>query len=559
MSKRYDAARRGLEAASQALSRLRLESGEEERPFEGDAAAAAGLRAALDASRRALEAKAGALESAEARIRELELERDELLSRAKGARPDPGLAERVQHAEAEAMKVKLAAAAEAAAMNGRLSIQQAEFVRLNSLRRKAEEAVEQSELTRREVEDALRRDLRTVHAALDRAAAEAGAREARAQADIQGLTRRLEAALTRTEQLSREQQVERDRWRAERARLASTLQRASAVHTALRREIADLRRGLDLGAEEVSRRLFESEAELSKARAGLDGRVEDLSRRLSMADAERQKARAQQAAEAARAEDLARRLSESQRERSKALADGESAAGDLSRRLAAAEEALAEHRASLAARAEHLPPRLSAELVARLKPGAAAAYERLRELSAIVPLSELESASLRRAASSLAGLSEEVGVLERFLDEGPPGEPGSLSPALSRAAAGWEAVLSRKGCRLAVSIEDGLSAVFEPSDLTLVLDQLLRRAFETLPERCLLALSARRTGGTVVVVLEDDGPALSARDSAAAFEPGEGGLALPLARRALRRWGGDARLEKASSGIVRLVLTFVAA
>ena len=104
-------------------------------------------------------------------------------------------------------------------MNGRLSMQQAEFVRLNSLRRKAEEAVSQSELTRRDVEEALRRDLRSGHSALDRAAAEAGSREARAQSDILGLTRRLEAALTRAEQLSREQQLERDRWRAERANL----------------------------------------------------------------------------------------------------------------------------------------------------------------------------------------------------------------------------------------------------------------------------------------------------------------------------------------------------
>ncbi|UPT72653.1 MAG: hypothetical protein M0D55_11905 [Elusimicrobiota bacterium] len=131
--------------------------------------------------------------------------------------------------------------AETAALSGRLSIQQAELVRLSALRRKAEEAVEQGELTRRDVEEALRRDLRATHSALDRAAAEAGAREARAQADIQGLTRRLEAALTRTEQVSREHQAERERWRVERSRLASSLQRAAAVHAALRREIAELR------------------------------------------------------------------------------------------------------------------------------------------------------------------------------------------------------------------------------------------------------------------------------------------------------------------------------
>lgn len=235
---RIDDARRNLDAAANALAALRRESG---NSGEAEGEGAAGLRAALDAARRALEDKAREHEAALARIRQLESERVELLTRATIVRPDPELAERAKRAEAEAAKVKLAAAAESAAMNGRLSIQQAEFVRLNSLRRKAEEAVEQSELTRREVEDALRRDLRTVHAALDRAAAEAGAREARAQADIQGLTRRLEAALTRTEQLSREQQAERERWRVERNRLATTLQRASAVHAALRRVITEMR------------------------------------------------------------------------------------------------------------------------------------------------------------------------------------------------------------------------------------------------------------------------------------------------------------------------------
>lgn len=229
-------ARRSLQGAALALAAMRRESG-----APGPAADPSGLSAALDAARRALEDKARELEAARARVRELERERTELLARSEGARPDPDLAERVQKAEAEAMKAKQAAAAEAAAMSGRLSIQQAEFVRLNSLRRKAEEAVEQSELTRREVEDALRRDLRSVHAALDRAAAEAGAREARAQADIQGLTRRLEAALTRAEQLSREQQTERDRWRAERERMTMTIRRASAVSASLRREIAELR------------------------------------------------------------------------------------------------------------------------------------------------------------------------------------------------------------------------------------------------------------------------------------------------------------------------------
>ncbi|MDD5304322.1 MAG: hypothetical protein PHS14_14585 [Elusimicrobia bacterium] len=554
MSKRYDEGRRGLEAASQALSRLRRESGAEEGAHEADASAAAGLRAALDASRRSLEEKARELESARARVRELEREREELLDRCAGERPDPGLAERAERAEAEMMKAKQAAAAEAAVMNGRLSIQQAEFVRLNALRRKAEEAVEQSELTRREVEEALRRDLRSVHSELDRAAAEAGAREARAQSDISGLTRRLEAALTRTEALSREQQAERERWRAERARLAGTLQRSSAVHISLRRELADLRRGLDLGVEELSRRLTASEAELAKARGGQDGRVEELSRRLAEYEAERSKERG---AQDARTGDLSRRLAASEEEASKARV-----AEEIAKRLAASEAELSKARAAQGAHAEQLTRRLAATLVARLKPGAAAAYERLRELSAIVPLSDAENSALRRAASALAGLSDAVGVVERYLDDGPGGEAGPLAPPLERAAGDWEAALHRKGCLLRLKLEKNVgAAVFDPADLRLALDQLLRRAFETLPSRCHLELSARRVGKTVEVVLEDDGPGMSSREAAAAFDPGPGakGLALPLARRVLRRWGGDARLEKSPAGSGRLILTFLAA
>lgn len=554
MSKRYDEARRGIEAASQALSRLRQESGAPEGQSEGDVAAAAGLRAALDAARRALEDKARELESSRARVRELEREREELLDRVAGARPDEELSERVQRAEAEAMKAKQAAAAEAAVMNGRLSIQQAEFVRLNALRRKAEEAVEQGELTRREVEEALRADMRTAHSALDRAAAEAGAREARAQSDIQGLTRRLEAALTRTEQLSREQQHERERWRAERTRLAVTLQRASAVHASLRRELADLRRGLDLGVEELARRLSASEAELSKARAGQGGRVEELTRKLAEAESEHSKAFA---AHDARAEELARRLAAAEQESSRARASE-----DVAKRLAASEVDLSKARAAQGAHVEQLTRRHAASLVARLKPGAAAAYERLRELAASVPLSDTESASLRRAASALAGLSDAVGIVERYLDDGPGGEAGPLAPPLERAAGDWIAALHHKGCKLVVKLDKDLpAAVFDPADLRLVLDQLLRRAFETLPARCELMLSARRVDKKIVVILEDDGPGMSSREAAAAFEPGPGaiGLAWPLARRALRRWGGNASLEKSASGSGRLVLTFLAA
>lgn len=491
MSGRFEDARRSLEGASQALDAMRRESGAEASP-EGEQAAAAGLRAALDAARRALEEKSRALESAQVRVRELERERDELSRRAGEARPDPAAEERARRAEAEALKAKQAAAAEAAALGGRLTLQGAEMVRLDSLRRKAEEAVAQAELTRRQVEESLRREIRSAHAALDRAATEAGAREARVQGDLQGLQRRLDAALTRTDQLSREQRVERERWRVERERLAATLQRASAVHASLRKEIAELRGGADATVEELSRRLSSSETELLQARAGL-----------------------------------------------------QAAAPPPRRRASDATEASA-----------------AAALVARLKPAAASAYERLRELSATVPLSDAERASLRRAASSLAGLSDAVLLLERFLDDGPAGTPGALVPAVQRAAADWTDPLARRGVILTVKAEKGLpDAAFDAADMALVLDQLLRRAFESLPARAKVQLAAESGPRGPQLRLEDDCPSMSAREADSAFTPATdaaGGLALalPLARRCARRWGGDATLEKSASGGMRLVIAF---
>src|SRR5581483_8711310 len=93
-------------------------------------------------------------------------------------------------------------------------------------------------------------------------------------------------------------------------------------------------------------------------------------------------------------------------------------------------------------------PGEAAELVSRLKPAAAAAHERLRELAESAELPAPERAALRRASSALAGLADAVVLLERYLDDGPAGEPGVLGPALERAAADWQPALARKECRL---------------------------------------------------------------------------------------------------------------
>lgn len=272
-----DDARRRLEGAARTLGELSRFGGEAAPDPASEAAVASGLRAALAAARGALEEKARELESARLRARALERERDELSKRLAAiplSAPEPGAEERARRAEDEAKRAREDSAREAASLGGRVALLQAEIVRLESLRRKAEDGVVQAELSRRSVEQALRGELREAHAATDRAAADAGARDARAAAEASALQRRLEAALKRIEQLERERRVERDKARAERERLASLLQRGAAAQAALRRDLADEREAHDARGRENDRSLEAARGALERMReaAGLGGK-----------------------------------------------------------------------------------------------------------------------------------------------------------------------------------------------------------------------------------------------------------------------------------------------
>jgi len=479
-----DDARRSLDAAARSLAALRrLGAAPEEagaRASAESAESAAGLRAALEQSRRALSERARELEEVKARVRELERERTELIARAAPA-SEPGAEERARRAEAETRRVREAAASESAGLAGRVSLLQAEMVRLESLRRKAEEAAQNSERSRRGVEETLRRELREAHAALDRGAVDLGAREARAAAALQASQRRLEAALGRIQHLERQRRVETEKVRGERERLATALQRAAAAQAALRRDLLEAR--------------------------------------------------------------------------------GEAPAPESAAPGAPPPPSASPARPSLAG------GRTWARIVARLRPGVEAAYAQLRGLSATVPLNETERKALRSAASSLAGLVDSVVLLERYLDDGPAGVAGPISPALERAVADWRAALGKRGCRVELSSAPVLPDVRRDlDDLRLVFDQLLRNAFDSLPSgACLSITAAPAANGGVRMAFEDDGAGLPVEARAAAFEPlaetrpGRLGLGLALVRRALRRWGGDAVLEAPVLGGSRVVLLFAPA
>jgi len=233
-----DDARRRLEEASRSAKQFRRVGGAEEEELSSETAGAEGLRAALEQARRALEERSRELESTRLRARELEREREEWLRRA-GETFSPDAVERARRAEEEAEGLRRGSAEETSALKGRLTLLQAEIVRVEALRGKAEEGVQQADRSRRSLEEALRRELREANGAVDRAASAAGAREARSQAEVRAVERRLEAALERLELLERDRRVEREKFRAERERLAASLQRAAAAQAALRKELSE--------------------------------------------------------------------------------------------------------------------------------------------------------------------------------------------------------------------------------------------------------------------------------------------------------------------------------
>lgn len=236
-----DDARSRLAAAARCLADFRRAAGLEEAAPAGEPIGSVGLQAALRHTRQALENREREAESLRRRIAELERQREDAARVAAGSSAAGAQASARLSAE-EAPRGGRAAAEEMAELKGRIMLLQAEVVRVESLRRKADEAVQQADQSKRSITETLRRNLREANSAVDRAASEAGAREARAQAEMLALQRRMEAALTRIELLEREWRVEREKYRVERERLGASLQRAAAVHASLRKELAEAQR-----------------------------------------------------------------------------------------------------------------------------------------------------------------------------------------------------------------------------------------------------------------------------------------------------------------------------
>ena len=176
-----------------------------------------------------------------------------------------------------------------------------------------------------------------------------------------------------------------------------------------------------------------------------------------------------------------------------------------------------------------------------------------------MPLADSQRSLLRLAAGALSQGTDALSVLTEFLDEsgGESARPqalSSLEALVASALEKWAPALRQRGISVARRIESAPpQAVFHTEALRLVCYQVLRNAFECMPQGGKLAVRFWKdaASGMSCVSFSDSGPGFS-REALASLatpfvtsKPGHMGLGLALASRVLARWGGS--LEAANN------------
>jgi signal transduction histidine kinase len=573
-----DAARRKLGEAADAAAEFGRLAGAVPAPDAPSTAwrvpAEASVRAALDGSR--------------ARVLDLEEQLASARREADAARAENrALVESLEREAADAAGAEearvLAAEAEARAVSlkERATLMEAECVRLESMRRKAERAAADAEAAGRAVEESLRRELRKANAALDRAAAESGALEARTKSEGEALRVRLDSASARLQAFERERRLEVARGSGDASALQAELQRALAVAAALRQEAAAARAAADQREEALRRELADAvDLEGVRARAaaaeaswraiedGLRREVRDANSLLERAGA----GVASLAAADRREEALRGELAQARSSLDEALGALSQARVELdANALRRALPAMPDDWGSPDAGEpdERLdPPAFTSppvepvldpgwsRLLRLVRPPVESAYAHLRRLSATA-LTAGQKALLRMAAASIAQASDSLASVGLALEDGPsPEAPSPVIPVVEASLAAWETPFRRRGVSLVRELPAPLpAAAHDAKEMRILLYHVLRNALEALPRGGRLVVrGGRGSDGGLRLECFDDGPGFPAEWLARRFEPfaaprrGRAGLGLSLVRRTLRRWGGDAEASNGPSG-----------
>lgn len=260
-----------------------------------------------------------------------------------------------------------------------------------------------------------------------------------------------------------------------------------------------------------------------------------------------------------------------------AIARAEEALRDLQRR---SDEGAAEFRAKLDAAAAERAERAAAEpvespdqslldpvwakVIPTLRRTVAASFARLRQLP-LGSIPEGPRAMIRMAAVSLTQTSDMLKALEEYFDEsGAPAAPGKAETAVEAALAAWDAPMRRRQIAVQKRVDPGLpKVVLADEPLRVAVFQILRNTHDAMPRGGSLSVHIGRdaaTGG-VLVRFADSGPGFSAKTLETLFapfasaRPGHLGLGLTLARRILRRFGGDVEAANAAAPAKGVVVT----
>ncbi len=614
-------ARRRLDEAAGALDGMRRVTGEDAEPGvrSGESASESVRREALAAAREDLRRMAAELEIARARGEALQDElgrlRGELAERPKAHE----LTEARAAGELSASRRAAELASQVAGLKERVALLSAEHVRLESLRRKAEAVAAEAEASRRSLEETLRRDLRATHGALDRAAAEAGARDAKAVTDIEELRKRLDHALNRLQRDGREDLLRKQKI-VEETSYKGDFEAASAVIASLRGELTQQRtealgreNALNLRVHELERRLSGALSPGGAAMLEEVGRLRDelaarptareLEDTRGVAEALREELRTAHAArdreDQARRQDntgapslrgeldaaqsviasLRRELSEQREEAMGRVRALELLAQKLEKRLAAAQPLALPPSTELIYQVgdesgvaypslEYALEPGWARLLALVRPPLLAAYGHLRRLSS-GSMSAGSRAIVRMTGSSLSQASDALATIELALADSPATAAAApVLPVLEAALAAWEAVLRRRGIALTREFSRTVpDSPHDPEQLRLALHHVLRNAVEALPRGSTLRVSLGKfEPDGVRLEFRDDGPGYPTAWLTRRFEPfvsprpGHAGLGLAAVSRALSRWGGNASASNAANGRgACLTMTFATA
>ena len=221
-----------------------------------------------------------------------------------------------------------------------------------------------------------------------------------------------------------------------------------------------------------------------------------------------------------------------------------------------------------------------------------------RELNALVDQNAAQLEHARRHVANLAhGLKTPLAALSVKLAEGghdPDGglravvadidgrvrhhlgraraaAPGSrhhvrtvLAPAIDGLAAVMRGVHAGAGTTVTIDVAPDLAVAADPQDVDEMLGNLIDNAWRHAAST--VAVGARRTGPTVTLTIEDDGPGLSEQSIADALVPGRRldergdghGFGLPIAQELAEMNGGALRLERSDGGGLRAVVALPA-